>query len=216
MPGLACLNRLSAEEKSKSSPVCDCTTSAHALQRGKVCSERAGYSPGAWTGAAVGAGGHQNVYSWQQSNTWCVFSTAWFQTGPVPPLCFRRGTAWCFFCCCFLVLSLMPVAFIFTPWHEKLLFTASFCLNFSKLKHTTAIDTEIKRTLLQNNNSHWACQFAPAGTYPQESHAKVSNPLIGLSKGKSHILEHVVIHSRATHPDGNFCLKSPDRQQHWW
>lgn len=71
MPGLACLNRLSIEVKSKSSPVCDCTTAAHALQRGKVHLRRAGSGMGADTGAGMCAGGHQIVYSCLQSDTWC-------------------------------------------------------------------------------------------------------------------------------------------------
>lgn len=71
MPGLACLNRLSTEVKSKRSPVCDCTTAAHALQRSKVHLGRAGYGTGAETGAGMAAGGHQNVCSWKQCDTWC-------------------------------------------------------------------------------------------------------------------------------------------------
>lgn len=54
MPGLACLNRLSTEVKSKSSPVCDCTTAA--LQRSKVHVGKAGYGAVAQTGAGMAAG----------------------------------------------------------------------------------------------------------------------------------------------------------------
>lgn len=47
MPGLACLDRLCTEGKSNSSPVCDCTTAARALQRSALRKGRVWYGAGA-------------------------------------------------------------------------------------------------------------------------------------------------------------------------
>lgn len=116
MPGLACLNHLSAEVKSKSSLVCDCTTAAYALQRRTVHLGRAGYGAGAETCAGMAAGRHQCVCSWQQSDTWC-FPRHSSRQGCFL-LCLFRGSsvsAWCSSCCCCILLSSlrMPVAFTF-------------------------------------------------------------------------------------------------------
>lgn len=116
MPGLACLNHLSAEVKSKSSLVCDCTTAAHALQRSTVHLGRAGYGAGAETCAGMAAGSYQCVCSWQQSDTWC-FPRHSSRQGCFLLCLFRgsSGSAWRSSCCsCILRSSLrMPVAFTF-------------------------------------------------------------------------------------------------------
>lgn len=43
LPGLACLNHLSAEVKSKRNIVCDCTTAAHALRGSEELLGKTGY-----------------------------------------------------------------------------------------------------------------------------------------------------------------------------
>ena len=106
MPGLACFNHLSTEVKSKSSPVCDCTTAAHALQGSEGLLGRAGHVAGAETGAGVAAGGHQYVCSWQQSDTWCFPRHSSRQGFSL--LCLFRsssGSAWSSSCCCIPLLS---------------------------------------------------------------------------------------------------------------
>lgn len=125
MPGLACLNHLSAEVKSKSSLVCDCTTAAHALQRRTVHLGRAGYGAGAETCAGMAAGRHQCVCSWQQSDTWC-FPRHSSRQGCFLLCLFRgsSGSAWCSSCCCCILLSSlrMPVAFTFFSSPETIVY----------------------------------------------------------------------------------------------
>lgn len=104
MPGLACLNRLSTEVKSKSSPVCDCTTAAHALQRSKVHFRQGRV----WYGCGNGC---WNGWWWTpecvqlETVQHMVFSTAHSKTG-LFLICLLRsssGSVWFLHCCCFLV-----------------------------------------------------------------------------------------------------------------
>lgn len=105
--------------KSKSGPVRDCTTAAHAkkqstLRKGRIwCGLRNQWWYGCWWATV----------SVQLARKWhMVFSMAQFQTRLLPAF-FRSswGSAWWPSYCWFLVLSLlMPVGFIFTLWPEKL------------------------------------------------------------------------------------------------
>ena len=72
MPGLACLNRLCAEPKSKSSPVCVIAQQLlmHSAERQSALGQGSGIGAGARAAVGMTAGGHQNVCSWQQSDTW--------------------------------------------------------------------------------------------------------------------------------------------------
>lgn len=150
MPGLACLNRLSTEVKSKSSPVCDCTTAAHALQKKQSALRKGRVRCGCWCGCWRAPVCVQLATKWHM-----VFSAAQVQTGLLPACFFgsSSGSAWCSSCCCILVLSLrMPVACI--------LELASLLTGMhGHYGHKRTAQSELGQYL----HEMWYCEFIPAG-----------------------------------------------------